>query len=131
VKNLGKRIANVASGISAARGVGYIGLGLGAASGVKNIYEACNVDSQGNCSKTSSREVGGFIGGWAVGGIAADIALGGVLLVLGTASAPVIAVASIGAFVAGGAIGGVVGATAGKTGAEFIYEYIEEKLGAN
>jgi len=122
VKNLGKRIANVASGISAARGVGYIGLGLGAASGVKNIYEACNVDSDGNCGKTSSREVGGFLGGVYLGGEAGALAVGGVMLVLGTASAPVIAVASIGAFVAAGAIGGIIGSTVGKAAGDIFYE---------
>lgn len=125
VKNLGKRIANVSIGIAAAKGVGYVGLVLGAASGLNNIYEACKVDSTGNCAKTSSREVGGFLAGAYLGGQTGTWAVGGVLLVLGTASAPVVAVASIGAFVAGGAVGGIVGSTVGKAvgdGAYFIYE---------
>ncbi|EOW9247055.1 hypothetical protein ACN255_003646, partial [Vibrio cholerae] len=125
VKNLGKRIANVSVGIAAAKGVGYVGLVLGAASGVNNIYEACKVDSTGNCGKTSSREVGGFLAGAYLGGQAGTWAVGGVLLVLGTASAPVVAVASVGAFVVGGAVGGIVGSTVGKAvgdGAYFIYE---------
>ncbi len=125
VKNLGKRIANVSVGITAAKGVGYIGLVLGAASGVNNIYEACKVDSTGNCGKTSSREVGGFLAGAYLGGQAGTWAVGGVLLVLGTASAPVVAVASVGAFVVGGAVGGILGSTVGKAvgdGAYFIYE---------
>ncbi|WP_391091050.1 hypothetical protein [Vibrio sp. NH-UV-68] len=129
VKNLGKRIANVSVGISAAKGVGYIGLGLGVASGVKNIYEACNVDSSGNCGQTTSREIAGFIGGAYLGSQAATWAAGGMLLVLGTASAPVIAIASISAFVVGGVAGGVLGTTAGKeTGdiAYSIYEWIVE-----
>ncbi|MFO4682109.1 hypothetical protein V5H19_18290, partial [Vibrio cholerae] len=106
-------------------GVGYVGLVLGAASGVNNIYEACKVDSTGNCGKTSSREVGGFLAGAYLGGQAGTWAVGGVLLVLGTASAPVVAVASVGAFVVGGAVGGIVGSTVGKAvgdGAYFIYE---------
>jgi hypothetical protein len=97
-------------------------LGLGVASGVNNIYEACNVNSTGNCGQTSSREVVGFLGGAYLGGQAGAWAVGGVLLVLGTASAPVVAVASIGAFVVGGAIVGVVGTTAGKALGDVIYE---------
>lgn len=126
VKNLGKRIANVSIGITAAKGVGYVGLVLGAASGVNNIYEACKVDSTGNCGKTTSVEIGGFIGGLVVGGKLATWAVGGALLLVGTASAPVVAVASIGAFIAGGSIGGIMGSTAGKFTGEIFYEWITE-----
>lgn len=126
VKNLGKRIANVSIGITAAKGVGYVGLVLGAASGVNNIYEACKVDSTGNCGKTTSVEIGGFIGGLVVGGKLATWAVGGALLLVGTVSAPVVAVASIGAFIAGGSIGGIMGSTAGKFTGEIFYEWITE-----
>lgn len=126
VKNLGKRIANVSISITAAKGVGYVGLVLGAASGVNNIYEACKVDSTGNCGKTTSVEIGGFIGGLVVGGKLATWAVGGALLLVGTASAPVVAVASIGAFIAGGSIGGIMGSTAGKFTGEIFYEWITE-----
>jgi hypothetical protein len=125
VPNLGKRIGNVAVGITSARGIGYVGLGLGVASGVSNIYEACNVNGSGNCGQTTTREVGGFLGGWIGGGLAADVALGCVLLVLSTASAPVIAIASIGAFVAGGAIGGTLGSAAGKGLGDTVYDIYE------
>jgi hypothetical protein len=67
VSNLGKRIGNVAVGITTAKGVG---LGLGVASGVSNIYEACNVNGSGNCGQTTTREVDGFLGGWIGGGLA-------------------------------------------------------------
>lgn len=126
VKNLGKRIANVSIGITAAKGVGYVGLVLGAASGVNNIYEACKVDSTGSCGKTTSVEIGGFIGGLVVGGKLATWAVGGALLLVGTVSAPVVAVASIGAFIAGGSIGGIMGSTAGKFTGEIFYEWITE-----
>ncbi|QXC56204.1 hypothetical protein KSS82_04670 [Vibrio mimicus] len=126
VKNLGKRIANVSIGITAAKGVGYVGLVLGAASGVNNIYEACKVDSTGNCGQTTSVEIGGFMGGLVVGGKLATWAVGGTLLLVGTASAPVVAVASIGAFIAGGTIGGIMGSTAGKFAGEIFYEWITE-----
>ncbi|APF80599.1 hypothetical protein Q5N41_17770 [Vibrio cholerae] len=126
VKNLGKRIANVSIGITAAKGVGYVGLVLGAASGVNNIYEACKVDSTGNCGQTTSVEIGGFMGGLVVGGKLATWAVGGALLLVGTASAPVVAVASIGAFIAGGTIGGIMGSTAGKFTGEIFYEWITE-----
>lgn len=104
---------------------------VGAASGMSNIYEACKVDSTGNCGKTTTREIGGFIGGFVGGSIGAELLTGGVMLVLGVvgvSSAPVLAIAAIGSFVVGGAVGGVAGATTGKWGADFIYESAESAL---
>ncbi len=133
VKNLGKRIGNIAKGISAARGLGYVGLVIGAASGMSNIYEACKVDGTGDCGKATTREIGGFIGG-VVGGIQggnagvglAVAAVSGVALVIGvTASAPVLAVAAIGGAVAGGFVGGVAGGTVGKAGGDVVYDVYE------
>lgn len=137
VKELGKRIGNIAKGISAARGLGYVGLVVGAGSGMNNIYEACKVDGSGDCGKTTTREVVGFIGG-VVGGIQggnagvglAVAAVSGIALVIGvTASAPVLAVAAIGGAVAGGLVGGVAGTTAGKWGVDVIYEKVEDVWG--
>lgn len=125
VPNLGKRMANVAIGIAASRGVGYVGLILGGASGAKNMYEACSVDGSGECGKVVTREVVGFmvsVGGGTVGG---NVAATGTILVLGVVgvtSAPVLAIAAIGAFVAGGAIGGVAGGTVGKAIGDIMYE---------
>ncbi|WP_019277441.1 hypothetical protein [Vibrio coralliilyticus] len=139
VKDLGKRIANISIGISASRGLGYIGLTVGAVSGVNNIYEACKVDSTGNCGKTTTREVTGFIGGWG-GGIAGGSAgaslsvatISGLALIVGvTVSAPVLAVAAIGGAVAGGFVGGVAGGTTGKAvgdGLYFLYESAGEMV---
>lgn len=128
VPNLGKRLANVAIGISAARGVGYVGLILGVASGTKNIYDACSVDSNGECGKVATREVGGFMGGIYGGGVGGKAAVAGTLLVLGVVgvtSAPVLAIASIGAFVVGGAVGGIVGSTIGKSVGDMMYVLYE------
>lgn len=137
VKDLGKRIANIAIGISASRGLGYIGLTVGAVSGVDNIYEACKVDGSGNCGKTTTREFAGFIGGvvggakgGSVGAGAAVATISGIALIIGvTASVPVLAIAAIGGAVAGGVVGGVAGSTAGKWGADVIYEKVEDVLG--
>ncbi|PXA73181.1 hypothetical protein DMC15_07300 [Vibrio sp. 11986-1-5] len=129
VPNLGKRMANVAIGIAASRGVGYVGLILGGASGAKNMYEACSVDGSGECGKVTTREVAGFIGGTYLGSKLGALAVGTTILLLGTASAPVVAIASVGAFVAGGAIGGIVGTTAGKKAGDIaysVYEWIME-----
>ncbi|MCS0114892.1 hypothetical protein NDJ00_11990 [Vibrio parahaemolyticus] len=141
VPNLGKRMANVAIGIATSRGVGYVGLVLGAASGAKNIYDACSVDGSGECGKVTTREVAGFIGGVGGGTVGGNMAATGTILVLGVVgitSAPVLAIASIGAFVAGGAIGGIAGSAIGKTVGDSIYflyeksvelsEYIEEEV---
>lgn len=137
VKDLGKRIGNIAIGISASRGLGYVGLVVGAASVMSNIYEACKVDGTGDCGKTTTREIGGFIGG-VVGGIQGGNAgvglavatVSGIALVIGvTASAPVLAIAAIGGAVTGGLIGGVAGTTASKWGVDVIYEKVEDVWG--
>ncbi|WP_198930059.1 hypothetical protein [Salinivibrio sp. PR6] len=131
VKELGKRIGNIAIGISAARGLGYVGLVLGFASGVDNVYEACKVDGTGDCGQTTTREIGGFIGGISGGGVGSAAMTSGVLLVLGVigvTSTPVLAIAAIGSFVVGGAIGGIAGSATGKWGADFIYESAESAL---
>ncbi|OOF01059.1 hypothetical protein BZG78_01460 [Salinivibrio sp. MA351] len=128
VPNLGKRIANVAIGIGASRGVGYVGLLLGGASGVKNIYEACSVDGSGECGKVTTREVAGFVGSVGGGTVGGSIAGAGTMLVLGivgVTSAPILAIASIGSFIVGGSVGGIAGATLGKAigdGVYFLYE---------
>ncbi|MFM2588192.1 hypothetical protein [Vibrio sp. TBV020] len=137
VKELGKRIGNIALGISAARGVGYVGLLVGAVSGVDNIYEACKVDGTGECGRATTREVVGFIGGWqggiaggAVGTSFAIAAVSGLTLVVGiTASAPVLAVAAIGGAIVGGGVGGMAGTFVGKWGADVIYEKVEDVWG--
>lgn len=93
VPNLGKRMANVATGVGGAKSVGYIGLGLAAASGTKSVYEACSVNGSGECGETATREVAGFAGGWIGGDIGGKIGIGIALAIVGTASAPVIAIA--------------------------------------
>ncbi|MDO6706771.1 hypothetical protein [Photobacterium sp. 1_MG-2023] len=65
--------------------------------------------------------MGGMYGG-AIGG---KLAVAGTVLVLGVVgvtSAPVIAIASLAAFVVGGAVGGIAGAAGGKSFGDFIYE---------
>ncbi|MEL7293620.1 MAG: hypothetical protein AAGJ88_16830 [Pseudomonadota bacterium] len=137
VKDLGKRIGNLSIGIGAAKGLGYIGLLVGAVSGVDSVYEACKVDGTGNCGKTIGREVSGFLGGIG-GGIVAGNAFAagatavvtGIGIVIGvTASAPVLAVAAIGGAAIGGAVGGIAGSTTGKAAADgvyFLYESAED-----
>ncbi|MGF1696335.1 DUF4150 domain-containing protein [Vibrio lamellibrachiae] len=129
VPNLGKRMANVALGITTSRQVGYVGITLGAASGMKNIYEACNIDGSGNCGKTTTREIAGF--GFGIFG-GSKGAVAGVALAVGVvgaaASAPVIAIATITGVVVGGAIGGTVGATGGKVFGDIVHEYLLEPI---
>lgn len=130
VGNLGKRIANISMGIQAARGLGYIGLTIGAISGLDNIHTACMVEDNGQCGMTATREVSGFLGGWYGGVQGGSIGVTTALLVVGvTASAPVLAVAAIGGAIVGGAIGGIAGTTAGKAAGDainFIYEWVME-----
>ncbi|MEF1284931.1 hypothetical protein QTN94_13395 [Vibrio sp. M250220] len=56
-----------------------------------------------------------------------NIAAAGTLLVLGivgVTSAPVLAIALIGAFVAGGVVGGITGTAIGKTFGDILYEKV-------
>ncbi|PXA72940.1 hypothetical protein [Vibrio sp. 11986-1-5] len=67
----------------------------------------------------------GLLGGGGGGAIGGNVAVAGTMLVLGVlgvTTAPVLAIASIGAFVAGGAIGGVAGGTVGKNVGDIVYE---------
>jgi hypothetical protein len=127
VKELGKRIGNISIGITASRGLGYVSLLLAADSGMNNIYEACKVDGSGDCGKTTTREIAGFIGGWygGVKGGAAGVGVAIALVIGVTASAPALAIATIGGAVVGGAIGGVIGSTAGKAGGDLAYDIYE------
>ena len=133
VPNLGQRMAKVAMGVSGTKAVGYVGLGLAAASGVDKIYDACSVDGTGECGKTVTKEVASFLGSLGGGTVGGNVAVILVLGVVGTASAPVIAVATVSAFVVGGVIGGAYGGeVSGKVaekiydGVDFIYEWISE-----
>ena len=130
VGNLGKRIANISLGIQSARGLGYIGLAIGSISALDNIHTACMVEDNGQCRKTATREVAGFLGGWFGGLQGGSIGVTTALLVVGvTASAPVLAIAAIGGAIAGGAIGGIAGSTIGKAAGDsinFIYEWVTE-----
>ncbi len=125
VPKLGKRIAHLTHGISGTKAVGNVALVLSAASAGKNIYDACNVNSNGNCAKATTVEGLGFIGGWFGGSIGGDLAFAGTMLLLGVVgvtAAPIIAVAGITSFVAGGAIGGILGSSGGKYVGDVIYE---------
>ncbi|MFM2625800.1 hypothetical protein [Vibrio owensii] len=126
VKELGKRIGNISIGIMASRGLGYVSLLLAADSGMNNIYEACKVDGSGDCGKTTTRELAGFIGGWYGGLQGGSVGVAIALSVAVTASAPVLAIAVIGGAVVGGGVGGVIGSTAGKGIGDFMYEKVME-----
>lgn len=123
VPNLGKRMANVSIGIAASKSVSYVGLLLGATSSISSIYDACSVNGTGDCGKVITEETGSFVGGFYGGALVGGAAAAGtvaILLSIG-AAAPVIAVASIASFVAGGSAGGMLGSTLGKAAADGMY----------
>ncbi|NUY56181.1 hypothetical protein HLG76_06300 [Salinivibrio sp. EAGSL] len=132
VSNLGKRIANISIGVDASRAGGYVGLMLGGASVADSIYEACNVDSYGECGRTTTRKTVGFISSIPAGTVGGQLAAAGTVLLLGAvgiASAPVIAVAAPAAFIVGGFTGGHYGGQAGEFAGDKlyqVYEYIME-----
>ncbi|KUI96987.1 hypothetical protein [Vibrio sp. MEBiC08052] len=126
VPNLGKRMANISSGISGAKSVGYVGLLFSAASGLNNVHDACVMQKNGQCGKTTTREMFGFFGGWAGGelggGTGIVIAIG---IVGAAASAPVLAIATVVGAAVGGLVGGTLGNSSGKYIGDVIYEFGE------
>ncbi|MCG9683549.1 hypothetical protein L1D31_13315 [Vibrio sp. Isolate23] len=126
VPHLGRRIARVSLAIMGSKAAGWLGVGLGAASAVNNIHDACMLQENGECGKTSVKEVAGLYGGY-VGGIKGGAA--GVTIALAivgaAASAPVIAIAVIVGGGIGAAVGGITYSTAAKIAAEGVYEFGE------
>ncbi|VXA79241.1 MULTISPECIES: hypothetical protein [Aeromonas] len=108
VPALGDRIAHMSKFVAGANRIGYVSIGLDAATGLTKIHHACTEGIQ--CQKTTAREIGRFSG--AIGGgiwgaeVGGTIAIGvasGVAIAFGVVlSAPVIAVIGIGGAVAGG-----------------------------
>lgn len=130
VKNLGMRIANISKGLATVKGLGYVGIGIGAMSSAKNMYEACKDDGTGDCGKTVTREVFGLFSGLFLAGMVGSLAVGTVVLALGyvSASAGVIAIATIGAAAIGGAVGGIGGTTIGKELGDAAYSIYESTV---
>jgi len=108
------------------KAAGWLDVGLSTASEVNNIHDACMVQENGECGKTSVKEVAGLYGGY-VGGIKGGAA--GVTIALAivgaAASAPVIAITVIVGGGIGAAVGGVTYSTAAKIAAEGVYEFGE------
>ncbi|WCH28719.1 hypothetical protein [Aeromonas salmonicida] len=108
VPALGERIAHMSKFVAGANRIGYVSIGLDAATGLTKIHHACTEGTQ--CQKTTAREIGRFSGavgggiwGAEVGGSIAIGAASGVAIAFGVVlSAPVIAVIGIGGAVAGG-----------------------------
>ncbi|MBQ4673866.1 hypothetical protein [Aeromonas dhakensis] len=108
VPALGERIAHMSKFVAGANRIGYVSIGLDAATGLTKIHHACTEGTQ--CQKTTAREIGRFSGavgggiwGAEVGGSIAIGAASGVAIAFGVVlSAPVIAVVGIGGAVAGG-----------------------------
>lgn len=123
VPHLGRRIARVALAIMGSKAVGWLGVLLGVGSSATNIHKACVIEENGECAKTSFKEVaglyGGYYGGIKGGAMGVTIALA---VVGSAASAPVVAIAVIVGGGVGAAVGGVSFSTAAKIAAEGTYE---------
>lgn len=122
IPNLAQRMKLSALAVQGAKGAGYVGLALGAASGMDSIYKACNVNDSGECVKTISVEAAGFLGG-AWGGLKGGT-LGIALitpLIIGSAPA-VFTIAIVGAAVGGGFVGGTLAGGSGKVAGNLLYQ---------
>ncbi|CAH7170948.1 LysM domain-containing protein [Vibrio chagasii] len=126
VPHLGRRIARVSIAIAGSKAAGWLGVAIGGLSAANNIHDACIVQENGECAKTSVKEIAGLYGGY-VGGIkggAAGVTIA--LAVVGAAaSAPVVAIAVIIGGGIGAGIGSVSFSTAAKVAAEGVYEFGE------
>ncbi len=125
VPDFGKRIANVSGALKGTETVGKVGIALSVASAGSSIYDACVVNENGQCGKTSTVEVVGFGGAW-VGGVVGEMlgsAIGSAaVIVIGVTSAPAIGVAIATGVVVGSVSLGIIGGGAAKMIAEPIYE---------
>ncbi|EJE4150267.1 hypothetical protein N5212_004761 [Vibrio parahaemolyticus] len=132
VPDFGKRIANVSGALKGTEVVGKVGIVLSAASAGGSIYEACAVNENGQCGKTSTVEVVGFLGGLG-GGVIGDVvgsAIGGAaMVIIGVSSAPIIGVAIATGAVVGSVSGGIIGGGAAKIAAESIYDSFNDVVG--
>ncbi len=131
VPDFGKRIANVSGALKGTETAGKVGIALSVASAGSSIYDACLINDNGECAKTSTVEIAGVIGG--VGGGELGVMIGGavggaVMLFIGVASAPILGVGIAVSSAIGGFSGGVVGGGAAKMIAEPIYEYTEDVI---
>lgn len=108
VPALGDRIAHMSKYVQGANRIGYVSIGLDAATGLTKIHQACT--EGGQCQRTAAREIGRFSGavgggiwGAEIGGTIAIGAASSVAIAFGVVlSAPAIAVVGIGGAVAGG-----------------------------
>ncbi|EJE8676125.1 hypothetical protein M5236_004872 [Vibrio parahaemolyticus] len=132
VPDFGKRIANVSGALKGTEVVGKVSIALSAASAGGSIYEACVANENGQCGKTSTVEVVGFLGGLG-GGVIGDVvgsAIGGAtMVIIGVSSAPVIGVAIATGAVVGSVSGGIIGGGAAKIAAESIYDSFNDVVG--
>ncbi len=131
VPDFGKRIANVSGTLKGTETAGKVGIALSVASAGSSIYDACLINDNGECAKTSTVEIAGVIGGVEGGelGVMIGGAVGGaVMLFIGVSSAPILGVGIAVSSAIGGFSGGVVGGGAAKMIAEPIYEYTEDVI---
>ena len=104
---------------------GYVGLGLGAGSGLMNIHQACQEGRTEACKKVTFKESGSFAGGLAFGtlaGKASGAVAAAACLSFGPFSAAVCTIIIVGAGTAAGSMAGMAG---GEWFGEAIYEYTE------
>ncbi|WP_339550446.1 PAAR domain-containing protein [Pseudomonas kermanshahensis] len=104
---------------------GYVGIGLGAGSGLMNIKQACQEGNADACKKIVFKESGNFAGGLAGGALAgkASGAIAAAACVsFGPLSAAACTIIIVGAGTAAGSMAGMAG---GEWLGEVIYEYTE------
>lgn len=91
---------------------GYVGLGLGAGSGLMNIHQACQEGRTEACKKVTFKESGSFAGGLAFGtlaGKASGAVAAAACLSFGPFSAAVCTIIIVGAGTAAGSMAGMAG----------------------
>ncbi|WP_028239107.1 LysM peptidoglycan-binding domain-containing protein [Stutzerimonas azotifigens] len=130
VPQLGQRINTVSNWAKGSSRLGYLGIAIDGGIRLDRVHEACTVGNNQVCTKTSFKQVTGFMGsagGGAVGGIAgakiATAAAGGIAIAFGvTVGAPVLAVIAIAGAAAGAYYGGSSGGSFGENVGDIIYQ---------
>jgi len=118
-----RKLANISKYLKAG---GYVGVAVGAGSGVMKIKQVCREGDAHACKKIKFTESGNFAGG-IIGGALAGHASGALAAVacvsLGVVSAAACSIAIVGT---GTAVGSMAGMAGGEIMGEVIYEYHEK-----
>lgn len=122
IKGYASYLEGAGKAVKFMKGAGWIGIATAGASATNDIYHACTLGREKECTRVALKGYGAFGGGvWlgAVGGTWGAAAGGGICLALGIISAPTAGAAGLACGLIGTAAGGLAGGYAGEKLGEY------------